>query len=135
MLKPLELAAIILPTRELVAEYKLLDPRFFFYRGGVKGLICDAVVMTNGTALTTDGQSNLLGSMIEDYTNYELECLHSNVPLADDVQDLSELEMIVELIEIDVQKFLDTFFNGQQFEIVRFCQWVDDDLMVYARTF
>ena len=135
MLKPLEVAAIILPTRDLVNEYKLLDPRFFFYRGGVKGLICDAVVMTNGSALTTDGQSNLVGSMVEDYTQYELECLHSNVPLPDDMKDLTELELIVDLIEEDVQKFLDIFFSGQQFEILKFIQWVEDDLMVYARIF
>jgi hypothetical protein len=133
VLKPLQPIALILPTRDLVDDYKTFDSHFFFYRGGVKGVIRDAFAMANG--LTPNGpESSILSSVISEYDQHEMACIDASIR-PKEFHDFETIELVVDLIQGEVHEFLNTFFVGQQYEIIRPVDYIDRDLMVVARTF
>lgn len=133
MLKPLQPIALILPTRDLVDEYKTFDSHFFFYRGGVKGVIRDAFTMSNGLA-PNDCASGILDSVISEYDQHEMACIDASIR-PKEFHDFETVELVVDLIQGEVHEFLHAFFAGQQYQIIRPVDYIDRDLMVIARTF
>lgn len=135
MLAVLQPTRIILPTRELVDEFLASDCQFFFYRNGVKGVIRDSIAMTNGLA-TSDEElhSRLLDSVISEFDQYEINCVDAGM-FPKGLQDPESIQLLVDNIDCRVYEFLHDFFGGTQYEIMRPIDYIDRDLMVYARRF
>lgn len=136
MLKPLQPTPVILPTRDLVQDYLPSDSLFFFYKGGVKGVICDAISMCNGLVPVEDQLGGIMGSVVQEYDQFEMDCVDAGIALPETTcENLETIEMVVDLIEEEVYLFLANFFQEQPYQIMRPVSYITHDLLVYARTF
>lgn len=136
MLKPLQPTPVILPTRDLVQDYLPSDSLFFFYKGGVKGVICDAISMCNNLVPHEDLLGGIMGSVVAEYDQFEMNCVDAGIALPETTcENLETIELVVDAIEEDVYLFLTNFFQDQKFQIMRPVDYVIHDLMVYARGF
>lgn len=136
MLVPLKPTQIILPTRDFVTEFSSFDSSFFFYKGGIKGLIRDAIVMTPGLSVDEDdpGYSALLGNVFAEFDQYEMGCVDAGI-YPKGLEDPDTVELVVGQVEEAAYEFLGRFFGNVQYEIMRTIDYLDKDLMVYARRF
>ena len=134
MLAALQPTRIILPTRELVEEYLPSDSQFFFYRSGVKGVIRDSIAMTNGLVDEETLQSRLLDSVISEFDQYEINAVDAGI-YPKGLVDPEGIQLLVDHIECSVYESLKGFFGNVQYEIMRPIDFLDKDLMVYARRF
>lgn len=134
MLAVLQPTRIILPTRELVDEFLASDCQFFFYKSGIKGVIRDSIAMTNGLAGDEVLHSRLFDSVISEFDQYEIDCVDAGV-FPKGLQDPDNIQLLVDQIDCRVYEFLHEFFGGVQYEIMRPIDYIDRDLMVYARRF
>jgi hypothetical protein len=90
--------------------------------------------MTNGLVDEEMLHSRLLDSVISEFDQYEINQVDAGMyPKA--LKDPEEIQFLIDSIEGRVFEFLQRFFGNVQYEIVRPIDWIDKDLMVYARRF
>lgn len=133
---------MILPTRELMQDFVILENLFRFYPEGIRGVVRDSFsistdfsgVKTSALIYREDGRlEGLMGSVMDSYEAY-IE-IHDQDPSIQVglFEDLDAIELIVDAIEQRTDEFLRDLFKREMYQILRPVQWIDMDLVVQIR--
>lgn len=126
----------ILPTSDIIREFRQEDWLFGFYDEGVKGLVRDTVLahQAHRTEVVCDGsgdsvQARLLEHVIRQYENsLEFRFLENTLGHC---HPASMVEMVVLCIDHAVSVMMREFFAGLTYDVCKsHWQWLENDLIV-----
>lgn len=140
--QPFKPVVMILPTRDLMHDFVMLENMFRFYPDGVRGVVRDSFsistdfsgVKTSALVYREEGRiEGLMGSVLDSYEAYI--AMHDSDPSIQVglFEDLDTIELMVDLIEQRTDEFLRERFRKEMIQIVRPIQWLDLDLVVQIR--
>ena len=134
---------VVLPTRDIVFEHHTFDTMFHFYKGGIKGVITDAIMMSEEAFIKNVQEHytaygvypGVKGSVICEYEAYVCSPHHSESYQVALLEELDNIEIVLDVVEQNVSTFLRFLFGRTQFQLVRPVQWIGDDLAMLVKTY
>ena len=132
------MSLFILPTSEIVQEFKPFDSVFHFYKNGIKGVILDTIVISNGHYLSNAANTNKLTSgltakVLEDYEQSP-ETIH--LRFAENTNIGEHIEMISDSIDELVSEMMNTLFGAHPYTLHEDnCYWVGNDVCAKVDVF
>lgn len=147
---------LIMDARPLLAEYETYAPLFAFYQGGLKDLIKEAVITRSFNSPFSQeyhrGMRYPRGLAHKVVTDFEFaldnhhDLCAGNTPaslfsLEFATENRDAIRMVAEMVEEEVDKFLQYHLRTRLFEIAQdgygyqhWPRWSGRDLIVYVRT-
>lgn len=129
---------LMLPTTELIREHQRFDPLFCFYHEGIKGLVRDIAVLSDGGALYTphNVKDLILEKVDEEYeVCFDSRYNDHTLPPNFEYPSLAVIELITERLVEDIVQMMQCLLH-QRYEVSfdhRDQVWIADDLVVLIK--
>lgn len=125
------MALYVLPTGEIIREFKNFEEMFSFYEEGIKGVVRDMVLLSDDItpgdpkSSTTQG---LLDKILREYMNSPEAVIQH---LLENTSAANFVEFISEALKMMVQDMMRRLFTNALYEISKTeWQWIASDLVI-----
>lgn len=118
---------IVLPTFELLKEFRESEQLFYFYDDGLRGVIRDIIIYGDGGKPIND-ETYVTEKILREYNNTP-EAVMSK--FTDNVDSNVLIELIASLIDNAVGEMMGILFPGYSYSISKTdYRWLGDDLAI-----
>ena len=130
----------VLPTADIVREYHHLDALFVFYDDGIKGIIRDALLLSQGVTNQYTREIELRRAL-EPFMDKVLRTYdNSTEAMLQRLLENTSAELYVEMVVADVWQrvsvMMKDLFQHLQYDVSRAeHRWLGNDLMTVVRLF
>lgn len=126
----------LLPTADIVREFKQYDAVFYFYEEGIKGIVRDVVLFSTGNdpEAGIDVKQMVMNRVNEEIDRHDLIRYYENTHGSQ--WPTLVIELIIEQIEQAVRVMLDSIFMQLFYEVSwkgDSYDWLGDDMMAKIR--
>jgi hypothetical protein len=119
--------SFILPTGNILNEYKKYENLFSFYHDGLRGIIRD-LILAHDKKVTI--MEDIIEKIIWEYNNSP-DASFRRATDSTNNRDEIMIEIIAELISFAVIEMMDAIFMGKQIDVIeKSHRWVENDLII-----
>ena len=124
----------ILPTAEIIYQFKEFEELLAFYPGGLRGIVRDCILRADSD-LITECSNRITETVVEDVVmEYENSADAVLQRFMENTSNATYVEVIAETIEIAIRDMLIPLFGLINYAVVpKTFQWKNDDIVILVQ--